>query len=87
MGDIDDVILLLNAQTLQRLQKVLLGEIMTGREAMLNVFAVADAYITFVLANAKSWSVIIEHSLASNKSLRTGIRRNSIKRSALSIVF
>jgi hypothetical protein len=36
---------------------------------MLNVFAVADAYITFVLANAKSWSVIIEHSLASNKSL------------------
>ncbi len=69
VGDIDDVILLLNAQTLQRLQKVLLGEIMTGREAMENVYSVADAYVTFVLDNAKSWSVIIEHSLASDKDL------------------
>jgi AcrR family transcriptional regulator len=67
VGDMDDVVLMLNAQTLQRLQKVLLSEILVGREAMLNVFAVADAYITFVLDNAKSWSVILEHSLASDK--------------------
>jgi AcrR family transcriptional regulator len=69
VGDVDDVIVLVNAQTLQRLQNVLRGEILPEREAMLNVFAIADAYVGFVLGNVKHWSMLLEHSLASDKSL------------------
>jgi AcrR family transcriptional regulator len=69
VGDIDDVILLVNAQTLRGLQTALQAEIQARRDAMANVFAVADAYVDFVLGNARSWSMIIEHSLASDKVL------------------
>jgi AcrR family transcriptional regulator len=69
VGDVDDVILRVNAQTLQRLQKVLRGEILPEREAILNVFAIADTYVGFVLDNAKHWSMLLEHSLASDRPL------------------
>jgi AcrR family transcriptional regulator len=69
VGDIDDVILLVNAQTLRRLQTALLAEFSSERDPMSNVFAIADAYIDFVIGNAKSWSMILEHSFASEKLL------------------
>jgi len=69
VGDVDDVILHVNAQTLKRLQKVLRGEILPERDAIQNVFAIADAYVGFVLGHAKHWSMLLEHSLASDKTL------------------
>jgi AcrR family transcriptional regulator len=69
VGDVDDVILRVNAQTLKALQEVLSRELQPQRETMANVFAVADAYVCFVLTNTRIWGMILEHSLASEKTL------------------
>jgi AcrR family transcriptional regulator len=69
VGDIDDIILRVNEQTLIRLQDTLLAAIAAGRDAMSNVAAVAEAYIDFVGTNPRRWSMLIEHSLASDKAL------------------
>jgi AcrR family transcriptional regulator len=69
IGDIDDIILRVNAQTLIRLRDALRAAIAADRDAMSNVFAVADAYVDFVHDNPKRWSMLIEHSLASDKAL------------------
>lgn len=69
VGDVDDVILRVNAQTLRTLQRVLSQELLPHRDAMANVFAVADTYVRFVLANSRIWGMILEHSLASDKTL------------------
>jgi AcrR family transcriptional regulator len=69
IGDIDDIVLHVNAQTLIRLRDSLQAAIVAGRDAMSNVFAVAEAYVDFVRANPKRWSMLFEYSLASGKDL------------------
>jgi AcrR family transcriptional regulator len=69
VGDIDDIILRVNEQTLTRLRDALLAAITAGRDAMSNVTAVADAYVDFVGANPRRWSMLIEYSLASDRAL------------------
>jgi AcrR family transcriptional regulator len=69
VGDIDDIILRVNERTLIRLRDALLAAIVAGRDAISNVVAVADAYVDFVGDNPRRWSMLIEHSLASDKVL------------------
>jgi AcrR family transcriptional regulator len=69
IGDIDDIVLRVNEQTLIRLRETLLAAIVAGRDAMTNVFAVAEAYVDFVRAHPRRWSMLMEHSLASGKEL------------------
>jgi AcrR family transcriptional regulator len=69
VGDIDDIVLRVNEQTLIRLRAALQAAIAAGRDAMSNAVAVADAYVDFVGDNPRRWSMLIEHSLASNKVL------------------
>ncbi len=64
VGDIDEIVLLVNAQTLRRLQSALQTAIDTQRAPLDNAYAVADAYVVFVLENSKTWSMLLEHSLA-----------------------
>jgi len=69
IGDIDDIILLVNEQMLIRLRDALRTAIVADRDAMSNVFAVAEAYVDFVRDNPKRWSMLMEHSLRSDKEL------------------
>ena len=63
VGDVDDIIVLVNARSLQRLQPVLRGAIVDGQSPIESAFAVADAYVVFVLENQKVWGMLLEHSL------------------------
>jgi AcrR family transcriptional regulator len=69
IGDIDDIILLVNGQTLVRLRDALQAAIAGERDAMSNIVAVAEAYVDFVRDHPKQWSMLMEHSLASDKEL------------------
>jgi AcrR family transcriptional regulator len=69
IGDIDDIILLVNEQTLLGLRDALLAAIDTERDALPNIFAMAEVYVDFVGDNPKLWSMLLEHSLGSDKDL------------------
>jgi AcrR family transcriptional regulator len=69
VGDIDDIILRVNEQTLIRLRDAMLAAIVPGRDAMSNVTAVAEAYVDVVGVSPRRWSMLIEYSLASDKAL------------------
>lgn len=69
IGDIDDIILRLNEQTLIGLRDALQSAIADEQDAASNILAVAKAYIDFVRANPKRWSMLIEYSLATDKEL------------------
>lgn len=69
IGDIDDIILQVNEQILVGLRKALQDAIVADRDAMSNVSAVAKAYVDFVRANPKRWSMLLEYSLATDKEL------------------
>jgi AcrR family transcriptional regulator len=69
IGDIDDIVLRVNEQTLIRLREALQAAIVAGRDTMPNVFAVAEAYVDFVRDRPRRWSMLMEHSLASDKEL------------------
>jgi AcrR family transcriptional regulator len=69
IGDIDDIVLRVNEQTLIRLREALQAAVAAGRGAMANVFAVAEAYVDFVRDHPRRWSMLMEHSLASGKEL------------------
>jgi AcrR family transcriptional regulator len=62
LGDLDEVILRLNARTLRRLREHIADRISPRRDAASNAFAVADAYLDFVAADPLVWSLILEHS-------------------------
>jgi AcrR family transcriptional regulator len=69
IGDIDDIVLRVNEETLVRLRDAMRAAIAGEDDAMSNAFAVAGAYIDFVRANPKRWSMLFEYSLASGREL------------------
>jgi AcrR family transcriptional regulator len=69
IGDIDDIILRVNEETLVRLRGAMQAAIVAGRDAMTNAYAVAEAYVDFVHTNPKRWSMLFEYSLASDQEL------------------
>jgi AcrR family transcriptional regulator len=62
VGDLDEVVLRLNARTLRRLREHIGGRIKPRKDAASNAIAVADAYLDFVAADPLVWSLILEHS-------------------------
>lgn len=63
IGDLDAIILHLNARTLGRLSGFLKTRIDAGKPAADNAFAIADGYLDFVMAEPRLWGLILEHTL------------------------
>lgn len=64
VGDLDQVVLRVNARTLARLHTALAAEIDPTRAARDNALALADAYLVFVAADPRVWSLLFEHLAA-----------------------
>jgi AcrR family transcriptional regulator len=69
VGDIDDIILRVNEQTLIGVRNALRDAIAPDRDVVSNVLAMACAYIDFVRARPKHWSMLIEYSIGTDKAL------------------
>lgn len=69
IGDLDDIVLHLNARTLDRLSDYLRTRIEPVRPAIENAFAVADGYLDFVIAEPRLWGLILEHRLMTGTQL------------------
>ncbi|MEW6436201.1 MAG: WHG domain-containing protein [Pseudomonadota bacterium] len=69
IGDIDDIILRVNERSLIGLRDALRNAAATERDPMTNVLAAAKAYVDFVRANPRRWSMLIEYTLATDKEL------------------
>jgi AcrR family transcriptional regulator len=63
IGDLDDIILHLNARTLERLAQYLRPRLDPAKPAVENAFAVAEGYLDFVIAEPLLWGLILEHRL------------------------
>ncbi|MCT7373655.1 TetR/AcrR family transcriptional regulator [Chelativorans salis] len=63
VGDIDEIVLRLNARTLRRLQEHLRRAADPQGKAAANTLAFAEAYLDFVAANPRLWGVILEHTM------------------------
>ena len=64
VGDLDQVVLRVNARTLARLHVALEAVIDPNRTARDNALALADAYLVFVVADPRVWSLLFEHLAA-----------------------
>ncbi|HEV2544031.1 MAG TPA: TetR-like C-terminal domain-containing protein [Methylobacterium sp.] len=64
VGDLDQVVLRVNARTLARLHAALEAVIDPKRAARDNALALADAYLVFVAADPRVWSLLFEHLAA-----------------------
>lgn len=64
VGDLDAVILRVNARTLERLHASLTAAVRTEASPRTNALAVADAYLAFVAADPQVWSLVFEHQIA-----------------------
>lgn len=64
VGDLDQVILRVNARTLDRLHAALAASVRPGRGPRENALALADAYLAFVAADPRVWSLVFEHVAA-----------------------
>ena len=64
VGDLDQVVLRVNARTLARLSAALRAAVAPERTARDNALALADAYLVFVAADPKVWSLLFEHLAA-----------------------
>lgn len=62
VGDLDAVVLRLNARTLARLAGALETCAEAGREPVATVHAMADCYLDFVAADPRVWGLLLEHS-------------------------
>ena len=67
VGDLDQVVLRVNARTLDRLHATLTAAIDSTQSARDNALALADAYLVFVAADPKVWSLLFEHLAAPEK--------------------
>ena len=63
VGDLDEVVLRVNARTLTRLRDGLAHAVDPARAPLDNALAVADAYLAFVTAQPRLWGLLLEHSL------------------------
>ncbi len=61
VGDLDQVVLRVNARTLARLHAALDAVIASDRTPRDNALALADAYLVFVAADPRVWSLLFEH--------------------------
>ena len=61
VGDIDIVILRLNARTLAKLTRALKRRLTAGQTAEEAVMALVDGYMAFVRANARLWSILVDY--------------------------
>ncbi|KQO55957.1 TetR family transcriptional regulator [Methylobacterium sp. Leaf87] len=64
VGDLDTVVMRVNARTLERLHDALVTAISPDAPPRDNAVALADAYLAFVQADPQVWSLVFEHSLA-----------------------
>ena len=64
VGDLDQVVLRINARTLERLHAALSAAIDPGTPPRENALALADAYLVFVAADPRVWSLLFEHYAA-----------------------
>lgn len=64
VGDLDQVILRVNARTLGRLHAALLSAIDTNASPRDNALGLAEAYLIFVDADPRVWSLLFEHIAA-----------------------
>ncbi|HEY4113897.1 MAG TPA: WHG domain-containing protein [Rhizomicrobium sp.] len=62
VGDIDDVLLRVNADTLTRLLTALEEAAAHAQPGVDGALAIANAYVTFVMAHPKLWAALIERS-------------------------
>jgi AcrR family transcriptional regulator len=69
VGDIDDILLRVNEQTLIEVRNTLREAVAPERDVLSNVLAVAEAYIDFVHQHPKRWSMLIEYSIGTDKLL------------------
>src|SRR5215204_3167773 len=63
VGDLDAVVLRVNARTLERLRAALVRVVDPARRPIENALAVADGYLDFVAHQPRLWGVILEHVL------------------------
>ncbi len=63
IGDLDEVILRLNARTLGRLHDHLVTLVGEKRSARAKVLRLADGYLDFVMAEPRLWSLLFDHRL------------------------
>ena len=64
VGDLDQVVLRVNARTLERLHGALEAVIDPRQPPRDNALALADAYLVFVAADPRVWSLLFEHLAA-----------------------
>ena len=64
VGDLDTVVLRVNARTLERLHDALVAAVSDAATPRDNAGSVADAYLAFVQADPQVWSLVFEHTLA-----------------------
>ena len=63
VGDMDAVILRLNARTLARLYRALRRRVAAGGSPENGALAVADGYMAFVGRNHRLWSILLDYTL------------------------
>ena len=68
VGDLDQVVLRVNARTLERLHGALAAALDPGRSPRDNALALADAYLVFVAADPRVWSLLFEHLAAPDQA-------------------
>ena len=69
VGDLDDIILRLNARTLGRLHGELAGLVREKRSPKARVLRLADGYLDFVTAEPKLWSLLFDHVMGEDVDL------------------
>ena len=67
VGDLDEVVLRVNARTLGRLRSHLHSVVDSARDPVDNALAVADAYLDFVMRQPRLWGLILEHVLPNER--------------------
>ena len=72
VGDLDAVVLRVNARTLERLRAALVRLVDPARPPIENALAVADGYLDFVARQPRLWGVILEHVLPPGSDFPTG---------------
>jgi AcrR family transcriptional regulator len=64
VGDLDTVMMRVNARTLERLHDALSAAVSPEASPRANAEALASAYLAFVEADPQVWSLVFEHALA-----------------------
>lgn len=64
VGDLDAVVMRVNARTLERLHAALVAALRPEAPPRDNALGLADAYLAFVAADPRVWSLVFEHAAA-----------------------